>query len=371
MTTEYHFGRSWPDNAEAYQDYILPLVSRTFALTIPQLPPALARVVGNAYLLCRIADTVEDDPAFDAPRKKLLEQTLIEVVAGRAAPEPWAAEVAPLLSSTSAGAERDLIRQLPLVIAVTRSFGPVQREVISRCVAIMGRGMHRFQQRAGLDGLHDQAEMDDYCYFVAGVVGEMLTELFCAHAADIADHAPILRRHAVSFGQGLQMVNILKDRWEDRARGACWLPRETFARHGVDVKALGEGVRSAGYFAAQRELVGVAHAHLRNALTYTLAIPSAHTGIRRFCAWAIGLALLTLRNIHRKPDFAAGAEVKVSRRALATAIMLTNMAVHSEAALRWLFEWIAGELPLAPLSARWSDETEATLAASGRTAATL
>jgi len=47
-----------PSNASAYQEAILPKVSRTFALTIPQLPPALRDVVANAYLLCRIADTI-------------------------------------------------------------------------------------------------------------------------------------------------------------------------------------------------------------------------------------------------------------------------------------------------------------------------
>ena len=45
----------------AYQAKILPLVSRTFALTIPQLTLELVDVVGNAYLLCRLADTIEDD----------------------------------------------------------------------------------------------------------------------------------------------------------------------------------------------------------------------------------------------------------------------------------------------------------------------
>src|SRR5256886_14840956 len=49
-----------------YQDRILPHVSRTFALTIPQLPPDLRTAVTSAYLLCRIADTIEDEPALSA-----------------------------------------------------------------------------------------------------------------------------------------------------------------------------------------------------------------------------------------------------------------------------------------------------------------
>ncbi len=52
-----------------FQSDMLKGVSRTFALTIPQLPEALCRVVSNAYLLCRIVDTIEDEPALSGARK--------------------------------------------------------------------------------------------------------------------------------------------------------------------------------------------------------------------------------------------------------------------------------------------------------------
>jgi hypothetical protein len=77
------------------------------------------------------------------------------------------------------------------------------------------------------------SDLDDYCYYVAGVVGEMLTELFCDYSPAIARHRPALSALSASFAQGLQMTNILKDVWEDRGRGACWLPQDVFARHGI------------------------------------------------------------------------------------------------------------------------------------------
>lgn len=352
--TEYRIGEIWKDSADAYQDYVLPLVSRTFALTIPQLPTDLARIVGNSYLLCRIADTIEDEPSLDVVRKTEFERALIDVVAGRGSAETLSAQIVPSLSSATLPAEHDLVRQLPLVLAVTHSFGEAQRHAITHCIAVMGRGMHRFQLQAGPRGLADYKELDNYCYFVAGVVGEMLTKLFCAHSLKIAASAERLQQHAVSFGQGLQMTNILKDQWDDRARGVCWLPREVFLSHGVDAEALAAGVWNEGYAKAMHELIGVAHAHLRNALSYTLAIPAEETGIRRFCSWAVGLALLTLRNIHWTPGFTDGSQVKVSRKALATTIMLTNMAVGSDTALTRLFNWIARDLPLTPLAESWS-----------------
>jgi squalene-hopene/tetraprenyl-beta-curcumene cyclase len=355
--SEYQLKEVWPGTAESYQDYVLPLVSRTFALTIPQLPDVLHRVVGNAYLLCRIADTIEDDAALDAADKRRYEEAFVDVVNGRGDAAMLAAELAPRLSLETIEAERDLVRQLPLVIQVLRGFSRPQQNAIERCVGIMSRGMHRFQQAAaegGLKGLADQAEMDRYCYYVAGVVGEMLTELFCDFDPAMDERREQMLHLSVSFGQALQMTNILKDQWEDRARGACWLPRETFQRHGVDLAALKPGQYTPAYGAALSELVGVAHAHLRNALEYTLLIPAQHTGIRKFCLWASGLAALTLKNIHKQPQFTGGAEIKVSRGAVARTIMVTNVSVKRDTLLRRLFDFAWDGLPLAQLGPEWA-----------------
>ncbi len=147
------------------------------------------------------------------------------------------------------------------------------------------------------------------------------------------------------------MTNILKDIWEDRGRGACWLPQEIFGRHGVDLARLSATPHDEGFGAGLQELIGIAHAHLRNALDYTLLIPAAETGIRRFCLWAIGLAVLTLRNIERNPRFTAGAQVKVSHAAVAMTRILADVSVRSDWMLRRLFAHAARGLPLATLPA--------------------
>ena len=64
-----------------YQARILPGVSRTFALTIPVLPGRLAEVVTNAYLLCWLADTIEDDVALDNEQKSEFHRRFVMVVA--------------------------------------------------------------------------------------------------------------------------------------------------------------------------------------------------------------------------------------------------------------------------------------------------
>ena len=213
---------------EGYQDQILPHVSRTFALTIPQLPPRLKTAVTNAYLLCRIADTIEDEPALSPTDTLALLERFKAVVAGRGDALALAGDVEKRLSNRTLATERDLIVNMARVLNVTASLSTPQRLAIQRCVDLMCYGMPRFQSATSLEGLSRRSDLDEYCYYVAGVVGDMLTELFCDYSPDIAKNRAQLSRLAVSFAQGLQMTNILKDVWEDRSRGACWLPREVF-----------------------------------------------------------------------------------------------------------------------------------------------
>ena len=333
------------------QHYLLQRVSRTFALTIPQLPQALARVVANAYLLCRISDTIEDEAQLSADQKHRYCEQLIDVIGGDLAPTHFSGELLPLLSAHTSAAERQLIQHTPNVIRITRSFSQNQRDALKRCLGIMTRGMAQFQQESSLRGLVDVAELGRYCYVVAGVVGEMLTRLFCDYSEDIAKNRDALMRLSVSFGQGLQMTNILKDLWDDHARGACWLPRDVFARSGFDLTELTPGSYRDSFGEGLAKLIALAHSHLRDALAYTLFIPARETGIRNFCLWAIGMALLTLRRINERRNFTRGAEVKISHSAVTATVVSARLAARSDRLLRSLFYFASRGLP-APLTAQ-------------------
>jgi farnesyl-diphosphate farnesyltransferase len=343
----------------AYQRGTLPGVSRTFALTIPVLPDALALVMTNAYLLCRIADTIEDDPGLTHEQKSLFHSRFVAVVKGTDDAEPFARDLAPLLSDRVLPAEHDLVRNTPAVIRVTHGCSAEERDALTRCVSIMCRGMPEFQRNKSLRGLRELDELADYCYYVAGVVGEMCTELFALHCPELKPKREVMLRLAVSFGQGLQMTNILKDIWDDRQSGACWLPRSVFARGTMDLEQLEAWHAQPVFREGLEQLLGVGHAHLRNALEYTCMIPKREAGIRRFCLWAIGLAVLTLRKIHRNPTFRSGADVKVSRRTVKATVLTTNLTLMSNRALRLMFARAADGLPLATdavSSARGSEQ---------------
>ncbi|MCY3980388.1 MAG: phytoene/squalene synthase family protein [Alphaproteobacteria bacterium] len=338
-------GKTGLESDLAYQAEILQGVSRTFALTIPQLPPPLSDAVGNAYLLCRIADTIEDEAALSAGQKREFSEGWIGVVEGSRDAQDFAAALGGLLTGSTTEAERDLVANIPRVMRITNSFSATQQQAMQRCVRIMAHGMAEFQDGAGLEGLNDLKHLDRYCYYVAGVVGEMLTELFCDYSAEIGARRDELFVLSSSYGQGLQMTNILKDIWEDRNRGACWLPRSVFLAAGFDLRSLSPGQADPGFVEGLNRLIAIAGQHLANALRYILLIPAHETGIRRFCLWSLGMAVLTLRRTYTTPAFGSGQEVKISRRAVKTVVVTTSALARFDAALKLLFVGLGRGLP--------------------------
>jgi farnesyl-diphosphate farnesyltransferase len=335
-----------PDNG--LHEHLLEGVSRTFAFTIPQLPDGLRETVTNAYLLCRIADTIEDDPDLDAETKDSFHAAFLEAAESGRGAKTFAQMLSPRLAPGTLEAEIELIQKSAEVLGMTHRLEPSQRVAILRCLTTMSRGMGHFERSRSRSGLEGVTEYERYCYFVAGVVGEMLTELFCEHSPQIGARRDDLEARAVSFGLGLQMTNILKDVWDDYESGVCWLPREVFEDNGYDLNELQPQHNGNGnaFAASMRDLVGIAHAHLRKALDYTLAIPNRETGIRRFLIWAALLAVSTLRKIDADPLFTSGAQVKVSRRRVAAIVATSNAVIRSNFGLAALFSAAARGLPL-------------------------
>ncbi len=340
-----------------YQESALIGVSRSFAFTIPELPQALRPAVINAYLLCRIADTIEDHATLDRAAKQAAFAALVNALSDARDAHTLAQSWLSALAADTPTAERELIGNLARVLRVTSALPPNQRTALSRCVRVLCEGMGRFEALKGPRGLADLAQFDDYCYYVAGVVGEMLTTLFCDYNPAMAKQRQRLMRLAVSFGRGLQMTNILKDIWEDRARGVCWLPRDVFARYGCTLSPAADWALDPGFHAGIGELVARAHGQLLGALDYTLQVPASEPGIRRFCSWAGAMALLTLRRISNHRSFTNAAQIKISRSQVARLTAAANFAVRYDWALRVGFKVAAFGLP-APIPATAGPSTD-------------
>ena len=323
---------------ETFQTLILKHVSRTFALTIPQLPSPLNRTVSNAYLLCRIADTIEDDPTLTFEEKHFFSKWFASLVEQYQPANEFAEKLLAKLGSESTQAEKELIKQSESVLKITHSLNNNERAAMLDCIQAMTTGMVKYQGHETLEGLENQEEMDLYCYYVAGVVGVMLTKLFIEYGNSWnQDTKNKMTELAISFGQGLQMTNIIKDFWVDRERGACWLPRSIFEPIGVSLKKI--DVEDIWKFKLGINLlIEIAYTHLINALEYTLIVPKNEKGIRMFCLWAILMATLTLSKIKNSNEFIKGKNVKISRKTVGLVIFFSSLCNKSNLAIRMLFK---------------------------------
>ncbi len=317
----YSEASQYPED-EIYQRCILESVSRTFALTIPLLPPNLEKVIGNTYLLCRIVDTIEDAACIDAKAKQGLSALFNKTVLGLENPEVFVQACQIALINHPNEYEKDLIENTPRVLRVLRSCDDEQRQAVAKCVQVMSEGMSYFHTRQNHAGLANLHEFEKYCYVVAGVVGEMLTTVFALHSPAFAKNITGKEPLAIAFGQALQMTNILKDSPEDQLRGVSWKPRD------ID----------------QTDLLIIAHQKLEDSLRYIRCIPKSELGIRRFCFLAFGLAVMTLNQIARRKQFREGSEVKLSRAQVTRFYVFTQFAIRSDMLMELFFRLQARSL---------------------------
>jgi farnesyl-diphosphate farnesyltransferase len=181
-----------------------------------------------AYLLFRIADTFEDATGWSrAERLAALQElgALIETGDVSRARERGAAWLA--RRPIDHDGYLDLLGQTPAVIAALAVFDPAVRAILSRHALRTAQGMARIVAQGddrGEVALGTLEELRHYCYLVAGIVGEMLTEVFLHDAPQLAAEAPALHATKVTFGEALQLVNILKDEGDDARGGRRYLP---------------------------------------------------------------------------------------------------------------------------------------------------
>jgi farnesyl-diphosphate farnesyltransferase len=135
-------------------------------------------------------------------------------------------------------------------------------------------------------------DLKDYCYIVAGIVGELLTGVFLFDTPSLLEERAELEAQMIAFGEGLQLVNILKDASDDARDGRVYLP------HGV----------------SRAEVFTLARADLDGANRYVQSLQrgAAPRGYLAFCGISLMLAFASLDKLEH-----AGPGSKVSREDVA------------------------------------------------------
>lgn len=188
------------------------------ALSLRLLPTALREPLGLSYLLARASDTIADRGDL-ATRQRI--QWLEAMAAGG---YPGRVEECDQLGFNLA--ERDLLRSLPgLLLLLEQS--PDRGEIRGLWQQILGGQL--FDLRRFVSGCAplERAELVDYCDRVAGCVGRSWTRLIERHQPrELRPPVEELLPLATGYGNGLQLLNILRDRESDRASGRPYIREE-------------------------------------------------------------------------------------------------------------------------------------------------
>ena len=286
-------------------------VSRSFAIVIQQLPDELKDPVCVFYLVLRGLDSVEDDMTYPIGKRLPLLRNFHQKLQD----STWNIE--------NVGDSHDyrvLLANFDKVVRAYQSLGEDYRLVIADICQKMGNGMADYAERKVVT-LHDY---NDYCYYVAGLVGIGLSSLFSASGLE----SPALKNKyelSNSMGLLLQKTNISRDYYEDINLGRTFWPKQIWGKYTDRLEEFQENPSSPESLACINELVTDALTHVGNCVQYLNMIRDKK--VFRFCAIPQVMAMATLAKIYNNPDVFT--EVVKIRKGIAAKLMLKTNDMES------------------------------------------
>lgn len=309
--------------------HMLRLVSRTFALSIENLPALLRETITLAYLAFRVSDFLEDNEEMPAERKVELLRLWVRVLDG----EVEARELTGHLSDVDpADPEAEVARHADAVLACIRRQPLELQAFILEEARESALGMARWQARGPL--VRDENDLDDYMFEVAGRVGHMLTRIFAWHYAPLRGLVDELMPLAREFGLALQTVNVIRGLHKDYQRGWIFVPQSFCAQVGLNPPDLFKPEHLEQSMRVVDMLADKAERHLCSGLAYVKRIPRRYHGIRLACMWPLFFAVRTLA-ISRGNRCVLVEEAKITRDEVA-------QIVKSTQTMGWSNRWLDG-----------------------------
>ena len=306
------------DSARALLHELLPGVSRSFALSLRVLPAPLQVPLGVTYLLARAADTIADTRALPPSERARHLDALRDRIGARdprADRQPASLDdLADRAGGVEAGldrhaAARRLLTRLSDVLAAYRALPQADREraraVLDTLTGAMAEALARFppEDAGRLEALETRQDLDRYTYGNAGCVGRFWTDMVVAHRPRCRGwDVGVMRARGERFGQGLQLVNVLRDLPRDLRIGRCYLPRVDLATLGLVPAGLLDPANGPRLRPLIGALVHVALGCFDDALAYTRAVPAGEGRLRLACALPLLIGLGTLARLRRADD---------------------------------------------------------------------
>ena len=314
-----------------YCHRILPQVSRTFALNIAQLEGDIFKTVLLGYLLFRIADTFEDT-MYQDEREKItdLKDFLAIFMGDKDLPHRLRLYESLKFRWKENSYEKDLIENGHRVLRCYFDVPATHRRIIDPLLVETSEGMAEFQKRklesnSRVFQLADMRDLEDYCYYVAGIVGVMLTKLFCEKKS-IGEKRSELEKLQIHFGTALQLINIIKDYKKDIARGWCYIPLTITDKYRIELSKL-EILSMKQTQGIIEDMIPPIVAYLDSTLRYIQLLPLREKAIRLFCIIPFILGYRTLLKIVKMEGN------KVSREEIASILHKSNIYAESNRSL--------------------------------------
>ena len=253
---------------------VLKATSRTFFIPITFLEKDMKTTVATAYLCMRAIDEIEDHEDITVEEKARMLTKTAELLSTQ--PFDNAAYLAEI------DAYKSILPEVTLRLNDWLTLCPdAIRQRVAASTGEMAGGMAKWALKGWV--CHTKEDLDDYTYYVAGLVGVMLSDIWKTFANIDTD-----RDLAIGYGRGLQAVNILRNQDEDAERGVSFVP-DGWTRD---------------------ELFAYANNNLEKAEAYNKQITKR--SILMFCKIPLALAHKTLKTMHSGNEKLTRAEVEAT-----------------------------------------------------------
>jgi farnesyl-diphosphate farnesyltransferase len=308
-------------------------VSRTFALSIEQLPAGLRDSITIAYLLFRVSDALEDHPSLPPHLKSSLLRTWVAVLEGRenvahltSALENLDSSDPEVLVAQKAGDVLDTLHGLP---------DEVQEAILLRLTR-SSLGMARWQDHGPY--VENEEALDDYMHQVAGRVGYLLTDVFAWYSPIVRERKSMLMPLSRECGLALQTVNIIRGMRKDYERGWVFVPQSYYEKAGLTRDSMFEPENFEKSLLVVEMLAQKAERHLWGGLEYVIHLPRRLHSVRLACMWPVYFAVGTLA-VSRNNASVLSSEAKIGRDQVMQIVASTRLLGWSNHWLRFYY-WL-------------------------------